>query len=506
MTRTTLARCLALSTATVLLLAGCAQDTPEKQEPTAPAARVATPTEVPDLTWKPCQDKDLKGLECATLEVPMDADKPDLGTATLALSRRVHRGDKSRGVLVALQGGPGLPGRGLPLALSEMSDVISSYDIVAFDPRGVGASTPTVACDSKQGRQPDAEPTTPAGLAAWDRVIRSYVDSCVEKTDNPALLEHMSTYDVAIDVDTIRRALGADKVTTWGTSYGTYLGQMHASLFPDTLDKMLLDSVVDPAVVWPEFPTFQAAAIEGGLTRFYEYLAAHPQSFSLGSTADEVAQKVTAARERLGRSPLGPLTQEKFDAGLTTASYGVHLWPIIGMGLDQVINDHEGRYFEFSPAPDADPWPGWLGVVCGQTDFPTLETMVEEAKPTARKAPMRTWGSIFWAAPCTVWPTEPGPEPEITGTTQAPILLVSETYDAASPISGAYAARRTFPTASLVEGKDGVTHSSATGATGCLGDVIDDFMRDGTVPKRIDGDNVSDARCPGVKAPEPLKH
>lgn len=243
--RTTKAAALCLALA-ALSLAG-----------TACATGAATPSpliafEEQEVHWGACPDGyahlTQAGGTCAELTVPLDHADPDGATITLALSRLEGAGDPAdRGVLLSNPGGPGGPGLDLPLWLREtLGDAADGYDLIGFDPRFVGASTP-LGCTPGEPRE-IPERTTPR--ADFDRSVSAAQDTarrCQEHGDNAALLPHGTTAAVARDMDLIRAALGRSELSFYGVSYGADLGAVYTQLFPDRAGRIVLDSSTDPA-------------------------------------------------------------------------------------------------------------------------------------------------------------------------------------------------------------------------------------------------------------------
>ena len=210
--------------ALTLALAGAAVQEPAAAGPrgTGPAPRPA------GLSWKPCPSEDpvegprLKGLQCAAVRVPLDHDRPDGEQITLELTRARHTAPESQGVVLLNRGGPGAHGRDLPTVIKDAvpAKVAASYDWIGFDPRGVGASEPSLVCDPSYqdpGRaRPDTVPANADEERAWTAKAKAYADDCAERY--PAILPHMGTADGARDMEVIRRALGQEKINYFGYS------------------------------------------------------------------------------------------------------------------------------------------------------------------------------------------------------------------------------------------------------------------------------------------------
>jgi len=221
-----------------------------------PTAAVAQPTvealpraESPSaLRWTACEGKGLKGAQCAFLRVPRDWARPTAGTYRIAVARIRAEVAPTRGVLMFNPGGPGGAGldalrfvqRGLP------KEVRDSFDIVTFDPRGVGQSQP--AFEPCRTPQPDFPVT---GAVDWEEVTTEYVDVMSTALQecfaaNSADAPFVGTWQVIRDMDSLRRALGVEKISFWGMSYGTTLGRAYAQQFPQRLRALVLDGTITP--------------------------------------------------------------------------------------------------------------------------------------------------------------------------------------------------------------------------------------------------------------------
>jgi pimeloyl-ACP methyl ester carboxylesterase len=253
----------------------------------------AATTGQPAVSWSRCDDGFLRsiGAKCGTLAVPLDYAHPGLGTVTLALSRLRHTAPAKdyQGIMLVNPGGPG--GSGLEysfLGYLMADDVRAVYDWIGFDPRGVGASTPSLSCipDVAVGPRPDYD----IGLSPTEQVwrIRSedYADAC--EANGGDLLGHLKTADNVRDMDAIRAALEAPTLNFYGFSYGTYLAQVYATTFPARTGRMVLDANVDPRRVWYDANLDQDVAFETVIDLFFAWVAKYDSAYGLGDSAAEV--------------------------------------------------------------------------------------------------------------------------------------------------------------------------------------------------------------------------
>ncbi|HEX8508388.1 MAG TPA: alpha/beta fold hydrolase, partial [Propionibacteriaceae bacterium] len=243
-----------------LVLAGMAAPSPASGIPSttlapAPASSGYTPR---PLVWGACESPTLQsfGSQCANLVVPLDYARPNGRTITLAVSRLKHTSPDAdyQGVMLANPGGPGASG--LTLSIFGQGSFIPgdgdlTYDWIGFDPRGVGSSTPALSCDPSffGYDRPNYTPRTRALEKVWLQRSEGYAKAC-RRSDAAALLPHMKTTDNVADMESLRKALGESQINYYGFSYGTYLGQVYASLHPNRVRRFVWDGVVNPARAW----------------------------------------------------------------------------------------------------------------------------------------------------------------------------------------------------------------------------------------------------------------
>ena len=293
-----------------MMLAGCTSaSSPGPDAPVAATSGAAR--QAPALQWHPCTVSGA-AMQCASLAVPLDYRHPSGRKITLALSMVPATApvDKQQGDLLVNPGGPGGSGRFLAAVVAYGMDhpVASRYNVIGFDPRGVGASVPALRCDRDffAGVRPDYVPATRAAEQVLIGRARAYAADCQRRFG--WLLPYMTTEDAARDMDSIRAALGQQKLSYLGYSYGTYLGQVYATLFGNRVRRMVLDSTVDPQGAWYSDNISQDYAFESRLQAFFAWIAAHAASYQLGTTRAQVQQAWYRARAMLASHPIaGPL-------------------------------------------------------------------------------------------------------------------------------------------------------------------------------------------------------
>lgn len=463
----------------------------------------------PSLSWQPCQEERLKGLECASLQVPLDHNKPEGEKILLALSRHVHSDSDYRGVILSHPGGPG--GSGLPApkaALGLPNDIGKKYDWVSLDPRGVGQSSPRLACTNIENSLEELPevPQNDAQIIRWQQRAKDIAQNCAQG-EGSKLLPFMHSSDLVKDLEAVRAALGVEKITYFGASYGSYVGQMYASMFPQRVEKMILDGVMSPIANNYDLNIDQQRAFQHSTNMFLEWLARHDERYGLGNTFELVHQKVYQAldKARSEAETPGKNIDQMVTQVLIYAGYGVRIWPAIAYGLSEWINRGEIEVVaEISSSDNPNLNSIYLAVMCSDTQWPNWEKTLSDARASHASYPLMSWHNTWFNSPCVEWsvPATP-PQPIQSSQVSFPILLTSETFDAATPISGALDTRDLFPTAALVEGEGGSSHSTALSGSECTRQAIFDLLDRGALPARVPG-RAADLKCP-PRAPAQLK-
>ncbi|URN14626.1 MULTISPECIES: alpha/beta hydrolase [Streptomyces] len=275
--------------------------------------------------WKRC-DADLPAeFECAAVEVPLDYRAPGGDRIEVAVSRiRSTSPDERRGVLFSNPGGPGGQGLYMPLEMRERlpESVWRKYDLIGFDPRGVGRSSP-VSC----GLEPhEANWLRPHREETFDRDVawaRGFAEKCEEKAG--ATLPHITTRNTARDMDLLRAVLGEKRISYLGYSYGTYLGAVYTQLFPGRADRFVLDSAVDPARTWRGMIQWWAKGAEPAFDRWTGWAAGRSETYGLGETPKEVERTFWDLVERADDKPIElegqPITGDDIRGGIRQALF-----------------------------------------------------------------------------------------------------------------------------------------------------------------------------------------
>jgi pimeloyl-ACP methyl ester carboxylesterase len=439
--------------------------------------------------------------QCATLTVPLDHGRPDGETIELALIRaqaRPQDGQERLGSLVFNFGGPGGSGvTGLPAMAQEYRELHARYDLVSFDPRGVGASAPVHCLDDKDREalieavpskeDPDAETLAEIGA--------SYIPSCAKNSGK--ILPHVGTADAARDMDLLRHVLGDDKLDYVGTSYGTELGGVYAHLFPQNVGRFVFDAVVDPTQDDAQEHLAQVKGFQLALDHYLEDCARQP-GCPAGRNVEEGRAYITELLERLEDKPLPAgdrlLTRNLATTAIRAALYSREAWPVLTQGLEEVEQqgtgttlvaiadlyngrDAQGRYSNMGDA--------FTAISCADSKQRYTEADVEAMLPALREAsPVFGEDSGGGLLACTGWPvTGRARDPGVSAPGSAPILVVGNTGDPATPYAGAermadelgedVGVRLTYK---------GQGHGSY-GVSSCVTKAVDTYLLDGELPK-----------------------
>ncbi|MEV7082697.1 alpha/beta hydrolase [Streptomyces sp. NPDC093516] len=499
-------RAAALCGAAVVMAGTFAAVPAEASAPsTAPSVHTAK------LTWKKCATDAYPTLQCASLKVPLDHRRPRGRQITLALSRVPHTARTYQGPLLVNPGGPG--GSGLTLAGFVASalpkQVAAQYDVIGFDPRGVGASKPALDC--RPGHfdpvRPNSLPTTPAIERAGLARARSFAAACGRKYGD--LLPYIDTTSTVRDMDAVRRALGAERINYFGYSYGTYLGAVYARLFPERVRRLVLDSVVDPTGVWHEANLNQDLAFNDRHRAFLAWVARYDSTYRLGTDPEQVEATWYALRSALAKKPAGgTVGASELEDTFVPGGYYNGYWPRLAGAFAAYVNDKDPgplvEAYEDLGAVDASGDNGYsvyTSVQCRDAAWPRAwRRWREDNWAVYAKAPFMTWNNAWYNAPCAFWPAPPLRPVNVANGTLPPVLLFQATGDAATPYEGAVTAHRLLARSSLVVEEGGGNHGITLSGNACLDGHLAAYLADGTVPR---GYGTVDAVCQALPDPEP---
>ncbi|MEU0999479.1 alpha/beta hydrolase [Streptomyces tibetensis] len=478
-------RWTALAAASALLAAGCSGGPSDDDRSGLSWGRCKAGADgpAPSSDW-----------QCATLKVPLDWSKPDGETIGLGLIRAKARGGNRVGSLLFNFGGPGASGVSMmPSYAPTVSSLRERYDLVSWDPRGVGASEGVRCRGDKEiqaAESVDLTPDTPAEEKAFLKDATDFGQGC--QRDAGKLLAHVSTADSARDMDRIREVLGDKRMNYFGISYGTELGGTYAHLFPKKVGRMTLDAVVDPEADTVGHAQNQAKGFQRALDSYLE---------STGQDPQEGSRKIAALLQRIDARPLPAglpgrkLTQALAVTGIILPLYSKDSWPTLTGALDAAEQGDGSelltladRYNERAPS-------GRYGTtthsqrVISCLDDRQRPTVAETKRLLPRFEKISPvfgtflgWDTAGW---CHDWPV-PGQHdtPEVSAPGAAPVLVVGNTGDPATPYEGA---RRMADELGKGVGVmltwRGEGHGAYGSGSDCVDSTVNAYLLDGSVPK-----------------------
>ncbi|GAB4083617.1 alpha/beta hydrolase [Myceligenerans cantabricum] len=499
--------------AVALALTGCAGQAgaalPAAPEP---GRSVAAPDPAP-VDWSECGPR----LDCATVEVPLEYTEPHGEQISLAVTRhRATDPDRRIGSLFINPGGPGVPATETVGAIDPGSDaspfspdVVARFDVVGMDPRGVGESG-AVRCLTDEQRAEaaaaDLDPSRPGGKP-FERLLADaarFTSGCLAH-QSPRYLASLSTDNVARDLDQVRTALGEEQITFYGASYGTVVGPMYATMFPDRVRQMVIDGPVDTEL-WQDDPLRLlddvARSNEQTLDVWFETCRAEGvEACPFGDGDPEAAFDALIAQledEPLqvppaeGLTPGGTLDGAMALEAVRAAAGARALWPTLTAGL-LAAQQGDGTLLHFvvskvTVAPFGAPYATLqephTAVRC--VDWPALTDLAEHraaAREIARRGERLGSRAAYSALDCALWPVrnEDRLTDPLTGTGAPPVLVVGGRVDNVSPYHWAQAMAERLDDAVLLT-REGVGHTSYRTSGPCIDTAVDAALIDGVLP------------------------
>ncbi|MGW4942310.1 alpha/beta hydrolase [Actinoplanes sp. NPDC004185] len=453
----------------------------------APAG-AATPTARPtgsEVKWGSCPTGAPAPQQCATLRVPLDYRHPQGRTIGIEISR-IPAADpaKRKGVLMTNGGGPSAS-LDVPTALGGLlpAEVRDSYDLVAFDPRGIGYSTP-ISC----GRGADelvrdlqygilSFPSADGSIGANVAYAKRMAAQCAAHSG--PMLKHLTTANVARDMDRIRQALGERTVSYYGISWGTYVGSTYRALFPQTIDRMVIDSSVDPNERgYADFRAF-SGAMEDRWPDLAAFGVANAGTVHLGNTARAVRKNYLALTAALDRRPV-KLAETKApingnfvrmftwqlsysDASMMGAEAPMaQLWRAAGnVAAGRATDDDRAFLAELANGlvahgtlpnvPQDNLFSAGWAYSCGDKAWPRNVRAYARNVAADRAAHPLMGGAPANVAPCSAWAVRPaGPEPVVKETGKRNVLILQNERDPSTPLRTAQGMRRAMGSDSVL--------------------------------------------------------
>ncbi|MFC4563633.1 alpha/beta hydrolase [Nocardiopsis mangrovi] len=474
---------------------------------------------VTGVEWGPCPEDVPAGphpLECGTVPVPVDYDDPEGAEVEIMVSRLASADpDKRRGVLLLNPGGPGGSGLSMPADLASLgmpASVMNTYDLIGMDPRGVGHSSP-VSCgfttDQEYYGNIPPYAVDDAAVVEQAEAAAAVADQCAQNDDD-GLLRHVSTANTARDLDRIRAALGEEKASFFGVSYGSALGAAYTSMFPERSDRIVLDSNIGDTHLDYDGVRRFAQGFEETFPDFAAWAAARDASYGLGSSPDEVRDTYFEIAERLDEEPVAGFHGSLFRLGTFVGLYSESSYPETAQVWQALRDSDEAavqRYLDGNgpvgglgtttaePAPADNAWSAFLAVNCNDVDWSEdLATYRNGVAEDRERYPMYGAATAN-VTPCAYWNYEPAEPPvEITGEGPRNVLIVQNLRDPGTPHSGGVMADEKFGQRSRLVSVDGSGHGAYIyGDNACAWNVTTRYLVDGEFPEQ----DVSCGASPG---------
>ena len=459
-----------------------------------------------EVSWYPCGDtggmektEEQGKFSCAMVTVPMDYNNPDGTTIQIAVKKRAADGE-SRGSLFINPGGPG--GSGISLVegaeQSFSKELLAGYDVVGFDPRGVGSSTAITCGDATLGMEASKEKPQPGEFfetwaANYLTQVREVREQC-EKHSEPGLLDHVNTVSVAKDLDVLRAISGEKSLNYLGFSYGTELGYTYAELFPKNAGRLVLDGAIDSTISHQDFDLDGAEAFENALHSYVQACLEGKAGDTCpltGSVEDGVQQ----IRDLIASADASPLKTSDPDVKITGAQLKeaikgylhVGQWQQLTTALTPVITQGDASGFAEALKQSSGGLNvmATLAVLCqdrpSQGGVDAWRAQYEKAQEIA---PTFAAGGGFDMI-CAAWghysETDPIPQ-NVHAKGAAPILVVGTTGDPATPYHWAQALAEQLDSAQLLTWK-GEGHCAYGRGSSCITKAVDGFLLDGQLPE-----------------------
>ena len=448
------------------------------------------------LTWTACRDGD----QCATLTVPLDYTRPDTTTRLTLALLRVPATDQQHkiGSLVVNPGGPG--GSGIDYAASAKdafgAALRERFDIVGFDPRGVGRSDPIDCVSDAQldaAIAQDPVPSTPAEIKAYAASNRLMAQGCAKSP----LGAPVATVDAVRDMDVLRAALGEKQLDYFGASYGTKLGSTYADLFPHRVGRFVLDGAVDPTLDNEQTSLQQAAGFETAQRAYVGTCVTTTQSCFPGDSVEAGLARIKRLVTGIEQHPLPAgggrqLTGGAAFYGIVAPLYSRSSWAYLSQALRAAIAGDGSILLALSDwytdrtddGYSSNSMEALVAISCLDDPSAIPPSQVAGVLPEFEKA-SPTFGDVFaWGMTGCVSFTGHAdePTPPIGAPGANPIVVIGTTRDPATPLAWARHLAALLDSGVLIT-RDGDGHTGYDAGNSCVDDAVEGYLIDGTVPR-----------------------
>ena len=452
-------------------------------------------------------------VECATVRTPLDWSDLGAGSITLALTRvrdarsPVHvttATPANRRLLLVNPGGPGAEAGWLaPAVAARSGTLLASHDIVAVDPRGSGGSTPIV-CPVVHDGLTDLRNADTKSLSAMQAAVRATVNGCVAA--NGRLLRHLSSDNMAGDLDLVRRLLGRTTTDFYGVSAGSWLGARYAHRYPAATGRFVFDGNTEFTATWRESFAWQPLGFQRRLEQqFYPWAARHHRVYGLGSTAAAVKRSHETVRAALASGRLPEMTPRELDNQVVEALYQDAGFLTLAEQLRDMhrraapaVTGATARPIRAPLAPvgehEADPEEtAFMAVQCNDSG-PVASPASYAAEGNALGATYPLLGYEWLTSPCAYWPWPASVSATPPRRPLPRMLMVQTEFDPATPWEGALRAHRANPATRLIGVEDQGSHGAYLTENACVAKTVNTYLTRGTLPAK-------DVVCPGLPLP-----
>lgn len=487
-------RPIAIAAALALTVSSCSNSTSSSDKLENPL-NTTTNFVVNPIEWKPCDGSTNTEVECGNIEVPFDYTDPEQGSFVLFVKKHNAANPVERiGSMMVNPGGPGFGGSSLAddAQYYFSQDLIDRFDIIAWDPRGTGESTPAVDCvdtfDEYFGL--DSPPETPEEKQALIDASQAFNDKCNENSGT--ILRYISTKASAQDINSLRLALGEEKISYFGFSYGSELGTTWATMFPETVRAIVVDGAVDPNASSTEEGMNQAKGFEGQLSTFLKQCSAKSTcEFHNGGDAEAAFDKLVLdidAKPLEVSKERTPVTQGVLFTAVAQAMYSDYYWPQLsealsaaqkgdGEGILQLYDDYYQRKDDGTYGNELE---AFLAISClddpGASSVEDVDSHIDEFIAAAP----RLGGNFAYGYSCALWPVKQAAKVTITGKGAGPIVVVGTTGDPATPLDSTRKMALGLEQGILIV-VDANQHTGY-GANNCVVKAVDDYLIKLVVP------------------------
>ena len=402
------------------------------------------------IDWKPCNGDSLGEVLCATFTVPYDYEKPEVGQFSLHLKMNPAREPSKRiGSMLVNPGGPGFGGSFLADNAESYfgGDLVDAFDIIGWDPRGTGESTPFVDCIDNLDKYfaTDPTPQNAAEKTALIDATRLFSEACEKKSGD--ILPYISTNNTARDMDAIRAALGEEKITYFGFSYGSELGATWATMFPTTVRAIVLDGATDPEADYMQSGLDQAKGFEAQFATFLKECSAEKTcAFHNKGDAEGAYDKLIAeldARPLVVSKDRTVVNQSVAFTAIAEAMYSSAMWTELEVALAAaqkgkgagLLSLYDQYYQRSGDGTYGNELEAFYSIQC--LDDPGPQTVEETDAYTPKfiaAAPRLAFGFATGYG-CIFWKAKPDLRIKITGKGAGPIIVIGTTGDAATPLA-----------------------------------------------------------------------